>query len=177
MKKIYKPTGGYADFYQPYMDNVPDDGNLCQHLTDINIETEKLISPLSEDELSYRYSEGKWTIKDILVHLCDCERIFIYRATRIARADKTDLPGFDESLLAAHANANSRTVDNILRELKAARSSSLIFINTLEEEALNRSGTANGYPMSTRLLVNHIYGHHRHHLNIIRERYLKQKIL
>jgi len=172
MKKILKPADGYASFYQPYMDHVPDDGNLLQHLTDIITETEKLISGLSESQLRYRYSEGKWTIKDILVHLCDCERIFIYRATRIARGDSTDLPGFDEKLFALHANANDRAVTDIIKELKVFRTSSLVFIETLDEKALGRTGTANGYSMSTSLLVNHIYGHHRHHLNIIHERYL-----
>ncbi len=163
---------GYPSFYQPYLDCVPNDGNLLQHLKEIKIETDELISGLSKEQIIYRYSEGKWTIKDILVHLADCERIFIYRATRIARGDKTDLPGFDETLFASNANANNRQVESILKELEALRVSSILFIETLDEEALNRTGTANGYPMSTRLLVNHIYGHHRHHLNIIRERYL-----
>jgi uncharacterized damage-inducible protein DinB len=172
MEKIYKPIDGYASFYQPYLDLVPNDGNLIQHLNEIKTETEELISGLSEEQQTYRYSEGKWTIKDILVHLADSERILIYRATRIARGDKTDLPGCDETLFASNANANNRQVESILKELEALRVSSILFIETLDEEALNRTGTANGYPMSTRLLVNHIYGHHRHHLNIIRERYL-----
>ena len=172
MKKIYKPTSGYASFYQPYLDNVPSDGNLLQHLADIIIETENLISSLSEEQLLYRYSADKWTIKDILVHLVDCERIFVYRAGRIARADQTDLPGFDEKLFALHANANNRIADEIIKELKAFRTASIIFIETLNEEALNRTGTANGYPMSVSLLVNHIYGHHKHHLNIIYKKYL-----
>jgi uncharacterized damage-inducible protein DinB len=154
------------------MDCVPDDGNLIQNLKDIQTETEELISGLSEEKLAYRYSENKWTIKDILVHLADCERIFIYRTMRIARGDKTDLPGFDEKLFASNGNANNRKTDDIIKELSALRLATLIFIETLDEESLDRTGTANGYPMSTRLLVNHIYGHHRHHLNIIRERYL-----
>jgi uncharacterized damage-inducible protein DinB len=172
MKIIYKPSTGYASFYQPYLDNVPDDGFLIQHLMDIMIETETLISKLSEEQLLYRYSDDKWTIKDILVHLSDCERIFVYRATRIARYDQTDLPGFDEKLFALHANANIRRADDILRELKSFRSASLIFIETLDEGALDRTGKANGYPMSARLLVNHIYGHHKHHLNLIYTKYL-----
>ncbi len=146
MEIIYKPTKDYPSFYQPYLDNVPNDGRLVQHLKNIIIETEKLVSNLLEEQLLYRYSEGKWTIKDILVHLADCERIFIYRATRIARADKTDMPGFDENLFALHANANNRQVENIMKELKAFRVSSILFIETLDEEALNRTGTANGYP-------------------------------
>jgi len=172
MKKIFKPTTGYAAFYQPYLDLVPNDGLLTKHLTDIMIETETLVSKLSEEKLLYRYSTGKWTIKDILVHLADCERILVYRAMRMARNDQTELPGFDENLFAIHANANIRQADDILKELKAFRAASLIFIETLDDKALDRSGTANGYPMSARLLVNHIYGHRRHHLNIIYTKYL-----
>jgi len=82
------------------------------------------------------------------------------------------LPGFDEKLFALHASANKRQADYILKELKAFRTASLIFIQTLDDEGLDRTGTANGYPMSARLLVNHIYGHHRHHLNIIYTKYL-----
>jgi len=169
---ILKPLAGYASFYQPYLDKVPNDGNLLQHLMDIMDETDKLISRLSEEQLLYRYRDDKWTIKDILVHLIDSERIFIYRATRIARSDKTDLPGFDEKLFALIANANSRSINNIVSELKAFRTASLIFIGNLDEEELDRTGTANGYPMSVRLLVNHIYAHHKHHLDIIYSKYL-----
>ena len=172
MKKIHKPTDNVASFYQPYMNLVPNDGNLSQHLSDIQIETEKLLENLPDEKLAYRYEKDKWTIKDIVVHLSDCERILIYRATRIARGDKTDLPGFDESFYASQANANDRQLTDILKELKAFRASTIVFIDTLTEEALNRTGTANGYPISTRLLVNHIYGHHQHHFNIIKEKYI-----
>ena len=172
MDKIYKPTDNVPSFYQPYMDCVPNDGNLLQHLKDILAETEELISGLSKEKLLYSYSKDKWTIKDIIVHLGDCERVIIYRAMRIARGDKTNLPGFDENLLASNANANARKVEGILKELSALRAATIVFLETLDEESLERTGTANGYPLSARLLVNHIYGHHRHHLNIIREKYL-----
>jgi uncharacterized damage-inducible protein DinB len=171
-KNIDKPIQGYPGFFDQYLKNVPDDGALLQHLNNILTETETLVSNLTEEQLMFRYQEDKWTIKDILLHLVDCERIIIYRATRIARADKTILPGFDENLFVLHANANNRTVTDILKELKAFRASSIVFIETLDEESLDRTGTANGLDMSTRLLVNHLYGHHKHHLNIIRERYL-----
>lgn len=172
MGKIYKPLDGVVSFYQPYMDCVPDDGELLQNLKDIQVETEELISGLSEEKLRYRYDKNKWTIKDIMVHLSDCERVIVYRVTRIARGDKTNLPGFDENLLASNANAIKRDINNIMQELSAVRAATLVFIETLDEESLDRTGTANGYPLSARLLVNHIYGHQRHHLDIIRERYL-----
>ncbi len=172
MKRIDKPTTNFPSFYQPYMDFVPNDGELLQHLTTIITETEALLAPLSEEQLLYRYAENKWTFKDIILHLADCERVIIYRAMRIARADKTNLPGFDENLFVANANANNRDIKNILAELKAYRTASIAFIESLDEESLNRSGTANNFVLTTRLLVNHLYGHHRHHLNILNERYL-----
>src|ERR1044072_4759683 len=106
MKKIFKPVSGYPAFFQQYLDVIPNDGNLLLHLRNILEETEQLVIDLPEEMLLYRYAEGKWTIKDTLVHVSDCERVLIYRAMRIARGDKNALPGFDEELLAAHANAN-----------------------------------------------------------------------
>ncbi|MCW3090055.1 MAG: hypothetical protein JWP81_1124 [Ferruginibacter sp.] len=172
MEKIYKPAAGYPSFYQQYMDQVPNDGNLLQHLKEIQKETEVLVAVLSEEQLDFSYSEGKWTIRDILVHLADCERVIIYRAMRIARGDKTPLPGFDENIFVANAHAKQRKPDHIMKELSALREATLVFIESLDQEALENTGTANGFPLSARLLINHIYGHQRHHLNIIREKYL-----
>ena len=172
MRQIHKPPDNIPSFYQHYMDHVPDDGNLIQHLEDILVETENLVENLSEEKLLYRYAKDKWTIKDLLVHLSDCERIIVYRAMRIARGDKTNLPAFDENLFVTNAHANNRKLDSILKELSAFRAATIAFVETLDEESLDRTGMANGYPLSARLLVNHIYGHHKHHLNIIREKYL-----
>jgi uncharacterized damage-inducible protein DinB len=172
MKKISKPTKEIPPFYQHYMSKVPEDGKLLKHLASIMAETEKLVLPLTEEQLTYRYSEGKWTIKDIIVHLSDCERVIIYQAMRFARADKTALPGFDENLFAENAHANNRDIKDMLNELKLTRKASIAFIKTLDDEALDRTSVANGFHISARLLVNHIYGHHRHHLHLIRERYI-----
>ena len=171
MRMIYKPTTDIPPFYQSYMDNVPGDGDLLGHLRTIQTETEKLVSGLTEEKLNFSYSKNKWTIKDILVHLADCERVIIYRAMRIGRGDKTDLPGFDENIFASNAGASGRKIEDIIQELSDVRQASLVFIETLNEESLDRTGTANGYKLSARLLVNHIYGHQRHHLKIIKERY------
>jgi len=172
LKKIYKPTETVAPFYQRYVNNVPDDGNLLIHLEDIFSETEELIQPLSEEKMNFSYAPGKWTIKDILVHLADCERIFVYRALRFSRGDETALPGFEESLFAEYARAGDREKEDILREFSLVREASIAFVESLSDDALNRKGTANGYLVSVRLLVNLLYGHHKHHLNILRERYL-----
>ena len=172
MKLISKPTSAVPDFYQHYIDVVPEDGQLLRHLSDILLETEALISSLTEEKLLYRYAPNKWSIKDLMLHLADCERVIIYRATRIVRGDKTNLPGFDEEAFAAAAQADKRPIAVIMEELKAFRQASIVFIGNLTEEELDKTGAANGYPLSVRLLVNHLYGHHKHHLNIIKERYL-----
>ena len=155
-----------------YIKLVPDDGNLLIHLEDIFSETEELIEPLNEAKMHYRYAPDKWTIKDILLHMSDTERIFVYRALRFSRGDETPLPGFEESLYAVHACANDRAKEDILREYSLVRESSIAFVESLSDEALNRKGLANNYNLSVRYLVNLIYGHHKHHLNILRERYL-----
>lgn len=172
MKSINKPISSIPNFYQPYMDKVPNDGKLLQHLADIMNETDSIIQSLSEEKLLYRYAAGKWTIKDLMLHLADCERVIIYRAMRIARGDKTNLPGFDEAAFVDAARANDKSIADIMEQLSAYRTASILFIKSFSDEELNNTGTANSYPLSARLLVNHLYGHHKHHLDIIKERYL-----
>lgn len=173
MKLIHKPTDNYPSYYQVYLDTVPDDGNLLKHLQIIIEETERLVLPLCENQLKYRYAEGKWTIKDILVHLSDCERTFLFRLTKIARGDKDDLSSFDGNLFVQNAKANSRDIKDIILELRLFRNASIAFIESLDEEALNRTGMSQGNIVSARYLANHIYGHHKHHLNTIEERYFQ----
>jgi uncharacterized damage-inducible protein DinB len=172
LKKIYKPAEHGAPYMERYIQNVPDDGNLLIHLEDIFSETEDIINGLPEEKLLYRYAPGKWTIKDMLVHLIDCERIFVYRALRFSRGDETALPGFEESLFAENAGANERDKEDIMREYSLVRESSIAFIESITDAAMDRKGLANNYPLTVRYIVNLIYGHHKHHLNILRERYI-----
>ncbi len=172
MKKIFKPATGYPAFFQQYLDVVPNDGNLLLHLRNILEETEQLVIDLPEEMLLYRYAEGKWTIKDTLVHVSDCEKCSsIVRCVSPGEIRRPCLVLMRNCWLLC-ANANKRPLTDILNELETLRTANIIFIGTLNDEALDRTGTANGNPVSARLLVNQIYGHHRHHLNIIRERYL-----
>ncbi len=172
INKIYKPKEICPPFYQEYLDQVPDDGNLLIHLQDILADTEELVNEIPPEKLTYAYAEGKWTIKDILVHLCDAERVFIYRALRFSRGDETALPGFEEKTFAEHAGANNREIADIMREYSLVRESSIAFIESLTEVSLARKGTANGHVISVRLILNLIYGHHKHHINVIHEKYL-----
>jgi uncharacterized damage-inducible protein DinB len=173
MNKVPKPTeGGYPIYFQRYLDQVPNDGDLLKHLKTIQKETETLILSLSEEQLLHRYAEGKWTIKEIMVHLMDAERIFGYRALRFARADKTPLPGFEEDNYVPESFANGRKAKDILKEWAALRASSIALIKGLDKKTLKRKGIMSNVEMPVAGLLNLIYGHHKHHLNVIRERYL-----
>jgi uncharacterized damage-inducible protein DinB len=173
MKKIGKPVGEtFPVYFQRYIDQVPEDGNLVANLKAIQAETNALIKSLSEEKLLYRYAEGKWSIKEMLVHIIDTERIFTYRALRFARADATPLAGFEENDYAPHSNADKRKINAILKEMTTVRAASLSFIESLDNKMLKRAGTASNNKMSVKTLVNLIYGHHKHHLNILKERYL-----
>lgn len=119
-----------------------------------------------------RYAPGKWTVTDILQHIIDTERIMAYRALRIARNDKTPLPGFDEESFAEFTNATNRTVADLYEEYEQQRASTIRLFSSFTDEMLLRSGTASDKPISTLALGFVLVGHAQHHVNILRERYL-----
>ena len=173
MKKIEKPAAGeYAPYTIIYIGLLPDDGLVLKHLADNLRATTEFILSLPAEKLTYRYAVGKWTIKEILVHLIDDERIYAYRALRFARNDKTELPGFEQDEYALHSGANERDIADILREFALVRQSTIALFEGLDEAAFVRAGVASGNVMSVRAAAYHIAGHELRHVNIIRERYL-----
>jgi hypothetical protein len=126
---------------------------------------------VSEERSNYRYAEGKWSIKEIVNHLCDTERIFAYRALRIARADATPLPGFDENAYAPEMRADERTLADLSAEWVDVRRSTLSLFRHLPAGTWERLGTASGHPCSVRALAYATAGHARHHLKVLAERY------
>lgn len=120
----------------------------------------------------YRYAEGKWTIKEMLQHIIDAERVFAYRGLCIARKDTTPLPGFDENNYANNAKANTRDWDEMMEEFKAVRRSSEILFGSFDEEQLETNGTANNNPIYVLAIGFVLVGHVNHHLRILKERYL-----
>ncbi|MBT1685302.1 DinB family protein [Dawidia soli] len=132
-----------------------------------------LVQSLPEDKGEYRYGPDKWTIKELLCHLVDAERIFTYRALRFARNDKTALHGFEENDYAPQANAHGRTLAQIAREAANLRQSTIDMFQSFTPEMLQRSGSANGKILSVFHLGYVIAGHEMHHYNILRERYLQ----
>jgi uncharacterized damage-inducible protein DinB len=173
IRKIPKPDHNeYPAYASIYIDLLPDDGLLLQHLRDNLDVTRRLIGSLSDAQLAYRYAEKKWTIKEIVSHIADDERIYVYRALRFARNDATELPGFEQDSYAHYSGANQRKIGDLLEEFTAVRLSTIAFFASLDESALLRKGVADGRYATVRALAYHIAGHELRHLNIIQERYL-----
>ena len=173
-RNIQKPAAGeFPPYASMYIDLIPSDGRLLTHLWN-NLQVAKtLIQALPPDKHLYRYAEGKWTVKEILVHIIDDERIYGYRALRFARNDKTELPGFDQDPFAFHSKANERTIESILEEYEAVRMSTIALFDGFSDDVLLRRGIANNNEATVRALGYHVAGHELHHLNIIRTLYLK----
>jgi uncharacterized damage-inducible protein DinB len=172
MKRIEKPKEGeYAPYAIQYIGLLPDDGLILEHLKTNLEETQAFVRSLPEDRLTYRYADGKWTIKEILLHLSDDERIYAYRALRFARNDPTELPGFEQDEYALHSGANERTIDDLVGELTTVRAATIALYNGLSRDAFGRAGRASGNYMSVRAIAYHIAGHELRHMNIIRARY------
>jgi uncharacterized damage-inducible protein DinB len=173
MKKIEKPAEGeYAPYTIMYIGLLPDDGLVLKYLEDNLKATTDFILSLPEEKLTHRYATGKWTIKEILVHLADDERIYAYRALRFARNDKTELPGFEQDNYALHSGANERALEDLLKEFATVRQATISLFEGFDERALMRMGVADGQVMSVRAAAYHIAGHELRHLNVIKERYL-----
>lgn len=170
---ILKPEPGeYAPYAIMYIGLLPDDGLVLRHMENNLAVVKALVDSLPEERLTTPFAPGEWTIKEILVHIIDDERIYAYRALRFARNDQTELPGFEQDDYTAHSGANQRSLSSILEEYVAVRHATTTLFANLDDNALLRAGVANGHVMSVRAAAYHIAGHELHHLNSIRENYL-----
>jgi hypothetical protein len=131
----------------------------------------ELVLSLPPDRLGTPCAEGEWTVKEILLHVIDTERVVAYRALRFARNDPSPQPGFDHNSYVPNSGANGRSIDNILEEYAAVRQATLSLFHNLEDEAWMRLGTASNNPLSVRAAAYFIAGHELHHLQSIRENY------
>jgi uncharacterized damage-inducible protein DinB len=161
----------HVEYYARYISQVPE-GDLVSMLRDQVVDTVKLLQNLSPAQADYAYAPGKWSVKQVIGHLVDAERVFVYRALRVARNDTTNLPGFDENAFVENANFQSRTLPDLLEELQVVRAATIALIKNLDPSSFERRGTANGSPISVRALLYIVAGHERHHAAILRERYL-----
>ena len=172
MTEPQRPAAGeFNPYYQKYIDLVPDDD--VRSLLRVQLsDTLALLRPLNEQQASHRYGPGKWSIKEVVGHMIDTERVFCYRAMRFARADQTELPGFDENAFVAGAEFDQRSLESLLRELEAVRGATAAFFHGLPQQAWTRAGTANNNRMSVRAAAYVIAGHELHHRDILQTRYL-----
>ena len=131
-----------------------------------------LLKPLTEAQQSHRYADGKWSIKEVVNHMTDGERIFSYRAMRVARNDRTPMPSFDENAYIAASEADRLEWSALLNEFELVRRSTIQMLRNFPEAAWMRIGVASSAPISVRAMVLVMYGHVAHHLTIVRERYL-----
>ena len=173
-QRIARPEEGeYLPYYGKYISLVPD-GDLLETLRGQIAETLALLRAIPEARASHRYAPGKWSIKEVVGHMADVERVMAYRALRVARDDKTPLPGFDENAYVPAANFERRSLASLANELAQVRSATIAFLETLDAVAAARQGTANNAPISARALAYIIAGHERHHVALLRERYLNE---
>jgi len=171
MKLDQLPINEYADFYGTYIQAL-ENVHLIEELEISIHELIRFVQNIPMDKFDYRYAEGKWTIKEILQHLIDCERIFSYRALRFSRNDKTPLPGFEENDYVKNTDAVNRSIQDLLTEMAVVRQATLSLFKSFSPEQLLLKGVASGNEISVRAIGFIITGHQKHHQRIFQERYL-----
>ena len=171
MKTDQLPVNEYSSFNATYIQAA---GNV-EMIEELEISLHdfiRFVQNIPMDKFDYRYAEGKWTIKDIIQHIIDTERIFAYRALRISRNDETPLPGFDENHYVDNTDANSRNIQDLLAEFSAVRHANLFLFKSFSVEQMERTGTASNTVVSVRAIAFIIIGHLKHHQKVFQERYL-----
>jgi uncharacterized damage-inducible protein DinB len=171
MNSSQLPENEYSIFNSAYikaLENVEliEELEICLH------DFIRFVQNIPMDKFDYRYAEGKWTIKDIIQHIIDAERIFAYRALRVSRNDKTPLPGFEENDYVDNTSANARSIQDLLSEMAVVRQATLSLFKSFSAEQLLRMGTASDNPISVRAIGFLIIGHQKHHQKVFVERYL-----
>lgn len=157
-------------WYHNYIKQIPET-DITAAFNNKEYHLASYFKSIPPEKHEYRYAEGKWTVKEVLQHIIDAERIFVYRALRFARKDSIPLPGFDENMYADNSKANARNWDNLVTEFDLTRQSSELFFRSLDEEQLEANGISSGSPIYVRALGYITLGHAMHHRRILNERY------
>jgi uncharacterized damage-inducible protein DinB len=173
MKQMLE-SNEYASYYSTYVDLVPE-GDMISILMHQMEETEDIIKDLTEQQAHFSYGVGKWSIKEVIGHIADTERIMGYRLLSFARGEKAELPGYDDNDYVRNASFNGLSLQDLLENFQITRKSTLQLIKSLPSEAFLRRGKANGSEVSVRALVYIIAGHELHHRNLIKERYMSSE--
>ena len=171
MTKDQLNTNEYNPYYQAYIDKAGE-LDVIEGLKENGDATISFLESLSEEQFDYAYSEGKWTIKELIQHTMDTERIFTFRALCFARKDKTTLPGYDQDEYAVTSEANKRSKQSLLNEYKALRLATVALFESFTDDMLKQLGNANSSNISVRAIGFILIGHENHHCQIIKERYL-----
>ena len=164
-------TNEYAAYYEKYVSLVPD-ADITGTLARQNEETLALLRTVTEERAGFRYEPGKWSIKQVVGHLMDAERIFAYRALAIARGERQALPGMEQDEYMAHADFDARTLADLTEEFAHVRRSNVLMLRGLDAEAWQRRGVASDNEVTVRAIAYIIAGHEAHHVQILRARYL-----
>jgi hypothetical protein len=164
----------YAPFYAHYVANVPED-DVVGALRDSGRDIVAALTAIPDARGGFRYAPDKWTIREVIGHMIDAERIFGYRALRLARGDATPLPGFEENDYARTAGSDARSLAELIDELRVVRECTVRLFQSFPAESWTRRGVVNGREVSVRALAYITAGHARHHLGVLRERYLTPK--
>lgn len=159
------------EYYHKYI-NLSINDNLKTALQKHQTNLISFLENIPEEKWDFRYAEGKWSIKEMVQHIIDGERVFSYRALCFSRKDKTELPSFDENLFTKNANAGARSKQDLIDELKTIQKSSVQMFNSFNEEQLEQPGIASGKPTYVKGIAYILVGHALHHKKILEERYL-----
>lgn len=161
----------YAPYYGKYISLIPA-GDLIKIMQEQFERTLAMLQKISETQSLTRYAPGKWSIKEVVGHMVDTERIMSYRALRIGRGDTTPIPGFEQDDYVRGANFDGRPFTDIVDEFQKVRQATLTLFSSFDETALSRRGTASNLPVSARALTHIVAGHERHHMNVLQKEYL-----
>ena len=164
-------TNEYASYYEGYVSKVPE-GDILAVMRSESERMAELLSALSPEQADHRYEAGKWSVKEVVGHIIDTERMFGYRAHCFAREDPAPLPGFEQDDYARSSNAGSRSMQELVEELRAVSQSNLAFFGGLDEEMWTRRGMASGCAFTVRALAYILVGHELHHRGVLESRYL-----
>lgn len=165
-------VGDYDPYYSSYI-NFYEDENILDVLEEQVKSSEKFLKSIAEEQGNFSYADRKWTIKEVIGHIIDVERVMAYRALSFARGEKQSLPGFEQDDYVAETDFSNRTLNDLIDELKAVRKSNIILFKSFDERILERRGNANGVEVTVLALIYIIAGHEKHHIQILKKRYLQ----
>ena len=161
----------YAEYYARYISKIPAAGDLVTIMIEQIASLNALLRPLDPVRAGYRYAPGKWTVREVLGHLIDVERVFGYRAASISRGDPAPLPSYDQDQWLPLGRYDERMMPDLLDEWEAARRANIALLRAMPVEALDRRGTASGVEMSARALIHIPVGHQNYHVDFLRDKY------